>query len=127
MFVEGGHGGDGLKRYGGIGGKGGDVFCIADPEQQQSEKRGVFALNRLKSVCQDLRWSGGRGQNSERMAVQGLPGKDSYIPVPLGVMLVDDTTEELLGEVNTKNDKVLICRGGEGGMPATQYRALPGR
>lgn len=104
--VRGGFGGHGLPQYGGIGGKGGDVYI-----------QGTTKTNRLDSILKmapDRLFEAKRGGDSRRTRLLGEAGKDLVIKVPLGVT-VEDLDKQLLGEINQSTDKVCVALGGRGG------------
>ncbi|OQV20354.1 putative GTP-binding protein 10 [Hypsibius exemplaris] len=99
MYVAGGTGGNGLEKYGGVGGKGGDVWVV--PEKTNSPD--CASLKRLYKRNPSQRWEAGHGGNSAKMAVKGVPGRT------------------LLSE-----DKICVARGGAGGGPKEQFRGQIG-
>jgi GTP-binding protein len=89
---------------GGNGGKGGDIILQADPQL---------------STLMDYRYQqhyraphGGRGQGYDRT---GRDGEALVLRVPLGTVVRDDETEELIGELMRPEDRVVVARGGRGG------------
>lgn len=60
------------------------------------------------------------------MAIQGVSGADVVFHVPLGVAVSDDSTREVIGEINTKEDKILLAKGGDGGNGQNQFRPQKG-
>ena len=64
-------------------------------------------------------------QNGVDGALEYCNGKnapDLYISVPKGIIIKDNATNEVLGELNYINDKILICRGGLGGKGNAAFR-----
>ena len=45
----------------------------------------------------------------------GRRGVDVYIPVPVGTMVFDDTTQELLADLTVDGESCVIANGGHGG------------
>ena len=89
---------------GGDGGKGGDVIFVAD--------------ERLESLI-DFRYvrnykakSGAHGKGKRQ---HGKSGKDRIIPVPVGTLVKNDITDELLRDLNSPGDRLVVARGGLGG------------
>ena len=117
FFVKAGNGGNGCVSFrrekfvpkggpnGGDGGKGGDVYVVADP--------------RLNSLI-DFRFrshfkaeSGRGGQGSD---MHGRGGKDCFIPVPLGTLICDVETGQVLADLTEPEQRFLAARGGQGGL-----------
>ncbi|GAU99360.1 hypothetical protein RvY_10377 [Ramazzottius varieornatus] len=119
LHVRGGTGGNGLEKYGGVGGKGGDVYFVAEKKKNSQSLRALHKANPSQA------YQGGVGKNSMKMAIKGVPGEDVLIEVPLGVVVMEETGQ-IIGEVNQKEDKVLAARGGEGGNPKNQFRGQKG-
>jgi len=116
IYVKGGDGGNGCVSFrrekfvpfggpdGGDGGKGGDVYLVADPHLNtliHFKKRSHFKAQRGRH---------GRGKNQT-----GRSGKDVYIPVPLGTVVWDAETREFLADLVEPGQRVLVARGGRGG------------
>ncbi|XP_075414566.1 GTP-binding protein 10 isoform X3 [Tenrec ecaudatus] len=123
IFTKGGSGGMGYPRLGGEGGKGGDVWVVA-------EKR--MTLKQLKDKYPHKRFMAGGGANSRIFffhrvsALKGSPGKDCEIPVPVGISVTDEHGK-IIGELNNEKDKVLVAKGGLGGKLLTNFLPLKGQ
>jgi GTPase len=116
IFVKAGNGGDGCVSFrrekyvpfggpsGGNGGRGGSVCLLADP--------GLNTLIDFKKRSHFKAQSGepGRGKNQF-----GKWGDDWIIPVPLGTVVRDAATGELLADLTVPSQKVVVARGGHGG------------
>jgi GTP-binding protein len=89
---------------GGEGGAGGDVIFEA-----ASGTRTLILFNRRKVFQAD---SGGRGRNQDRHGKNGPP---LIIPVPLGTLVFNPETNELLGELLTHGARLIAAKGGRGG------------
>lgn len=111
IYVRGGAGGMGFPKYGGIGGKGGNVNVVAN--------EGV-TLRSLLTENPTKRFSAQNGGNSHKNRILGEPGADITIPVPVGVTVANDFGQ-VLGEVNTHGSVLVVAHGGAGGGPLTQY------
>lgn len=137
FFVKGGDGGNGCVSFrrekfvprggpnGGDGGKGGSVYLQADM--------------RLRSLI-DFRYRshfkaerGGNGQGSDK---HGKGGKDCVVPVPLGSVLKDAGSGEVLADLTENGMRFLAARGGRGGFGNARFatstnraprKATPGR
>jgi len=100
---------------GGDGGKGGDVVIIADPRrrtllelQQNPHRRGK---------------DGGHGQSGKK---RGRDGADCTIRVPIGTLVYDADTSELLADLKHAGDSCLVLKGGRGGRGNASF-ANPSR
>ena len=78
IYARGGAGGQGSKRLGGHGGKGGDVVVSA------CEGTSLTALSRLTSQ----RFVAGSGKNSSKYQIFGDGGSDLMIKVPPGTVIL---------------------------------------
>ncbi|XP_010900800.1 GTP-binding protein 10 [Esox lucius] len=105
LYVRGGSGGMGLPRLGGQGGKGGDVWVVAQKE---------ITLKKMKDKYPQKRFTAGVGANSSVQALRGQKGEDQEILTPPGITVTDDNGKAL-GELNHEGDRVLVARGGLGG------------
>ena len=117
IHVAGGAGGDGCVSFrrekyvplggpnGGNGGPGGSVYLEADRH-----------LNTLISFQGRRRFKaerGGHGQGKDR---QGAKGKDITLSAPPGTLVRDAESGELLADLKRPTEKVLVARGGRGGL-----------
>ncbi|XP_042213921.1 GTP-binding protein 10 homolog isoform X2 [Homarus americanus] len=117
LHVKSGHGGMGLPRFGGIGGKGGDIYVEAKED---------FTLKKTLNAEPRKRWSAADGGNSHKFRIIGEPAESLSIPVPVGTTVRLDGVK-ILGEVNSVGDKVLVTKGGTGGSPMNQYNGQKGQ
>ena len=103
---------------GGDGGKGGDVYFKVDKD-----------ANTLIEFRFKKKFKAENGQNGEGSHKYGKSGEDLYIPVPIGTVIKDAKTEEVLADLSDKNQTVLILKGGRGGKGnshfATSTRQAP--
>lgn len=117
IYTRGGNGGNGLPKYGGVGGKGGDVYA---------EAVDGFTLRNLKDKFPRQRFMGGKGEDSKSYRILGNPGEDIIIQCPPGVTAVTDK-HRVLGDLNKKGDRVLLAKGGVGGGPYNDYLGQRGQ
>lgn len=89
---------------GGDGGNGGSIFLVADPHQNTLLK---FRYNHI--------FKADRGRHGEGSNRHGRNGTDLDIPVPVGTVVYDDETGEILHDFTQPNERVLIAQGGRGG------------
>lgn len=116
IFVKGGSGGAGASTFkygfgrqhsvpnGGSGGDGGDVYLIVEK-----------SLNTLTGFRGRSSYKAGKGEDGGLDYSNGLSGEDCYIKVPPGTIAIDNSTGIAIGEVNQKESKLLIAKGGLGG------------
>jgi GTP-binding protein len=97
---------------GGDGGDGGDIFFV-----------GNSGLNTLADFryTRDYRAQHGEGGMGRKCA--GKAGADLFIRVPLGTLVYDQDTEELIGEVLAKDEALLVAKGGDGGLGNTHFKS----
>ncbi len=120
--VEAGRGGDGMMHFrrekyvpkggpdGGDGGRGGSVYAIG--------KKSLKTLLDLKYKSKYKAMNGADGGTNRK---QGKKGQDIYIPVPLGTIFLEDTTNEFIGEILKDKETLLLASGGRGGRGNTRF------
>ncbi|KOC68835.1 GTP-binding protein 10 like protein [Habropoda laboriosa] len=116
LHVAGGAGGSGLPRYGGIGGAGGNVYVISENN---------LILKDVKHRLKDVNLKAGTGGTSTKKGLIGVPGTDLNISIPNGITVYDENRIKL-GQVNSKNPKLMVAKGGKGGCENTGYCGLKG-
>ena len=89
---------------GGNGGGGGDVIAVADPQ-----------LTTLLDLRYQKLYKAGRGQHGMGSDCHGHRGDDRVIKVPVGTMIRDGATGELIGDLQAAGERVTVARGGRGG------------
>ena len=106
---------------GGNGGAGGDVVAEAD-----SQLTTLLDLRYQKLV------KGGRGGNGMSSDCHGRRGEDRVIKVPVGTIIRDHETGELLAHLKKAGEREVIAAGGRGGkgnahLPRrpTEARVMP--
>src|SRR6266540_1942637 len=125
--VKGGDGGNGCVAFrrekfvprggpsGGDGGHGGSVFAVADP-----------ARNALYHLRHQRSFRAERGEHGKGSNRHGRSGGDVVVPLPLGSVVRDLQTGELIAELLSPGEKVLLAKGGNGGW-GNQHFATPTR
>ncbi|KAL0277596.1 UNVERIFIED_CONTAM: hypothetical protein PYX00_004829 [Menopon gallinae] len=114
--VKAGCGGHGLRKYGGIGGNGGDV-CL---------EAGKFTgLNSFLSVYPHKNICAESGKDSKKGCILGVKGEDKTVKVPVGITVYDENNKKI-GELNEIGEKLIVAKGGGGGSPATQFTGMLG-
>ena len=103
---------------GGDGGSGGSVFVV-----------GTKRLNTLYHLQFQPDWRAGRGQHGMGSNCSGQAGDDVVIELPIGSVVRDKQTGELLADLTHEGERVLVARGGRGGLGnqhfATATRQAP--
>ncbi|XP_063003569.1 GTP-binding protein 10 isoform X2 [Elgaria multicarinata webbii] len=117
IYVKGGSGGMGFPRFGGEGGKGGDVWLVAHEK---------LTLKRIKDRYPTKRFVAGTGANSSIAALKGATGKDCEVKVPIGISVATDDGK-LFGELNKAGERLLVARGGIGGCMITNFLPTKGQ
>lgn len=126
--VEAGDGGNGIVSFrrekyipkggpdGGDGGDGGDVFVIADDN-----------LNTLVDYQYQKFYAAGRGQNGGSADCTGARGADCVLRVPVGTRIIDADTGEMLGDLLTKGQKLMVAKGGFHGLGNSRFKSSVNR
>jgi len=89
---------------GGNGGAGGDVVVVADPQ-----------LTTLLDLRYQKQYKAGRGEHGMGKDCHGQRGDDREIKVPVGTIIRDAGTEELIADLQTPGQRVIVAAGGRGG------------
>lgn len=122
--VEAGKGGNGCLSFrrekfvpmggpdGGDGGDGGSVWLEGD--------EGLNTLADFRHT-RDYRAENGKGGSGRKMT--GRAGKDLVIKVPLGTVVTDLGTNEIIGEVTGHGERLLVAQGGKGGLGNVHFKS----
>src|SRR6267154_3468347 len=126
--VVGGHGGNGVTAFrrekfvprggpsGGDGGRGGDVWMVADE-----------SVNTLLHLRYNPLHTAGRGMHGEGSNRSGQEGGDVTIRVPVGTQVFDPATNELLFEFEEDGERWLAAHGGRGGFGNAHFATSTNR
>ncbi|MFH1969846.1 MAG: GTPase ObgE [Verrucomicrobiota bacterium] len=90
---------------GGDGGRGGHIILQADPN--------VDSLIALYYQPRQHAEDGGKGMGKKQ---HGRNGKDLILKVPCGTVVRNETTGEILGDLITPGEQLMVARGGKGGL-----------
>ena len=101
---------------GGDGGNGGSVFLEGDS--------GLNTLVDFRHRRIYKAQNGVQGKGQERY---GKRGEDIYIRVPLGTMVTDELAEVALGDVTEHGQRLLVARGGRGGLGNVHFKSSTNR
>lgn len=122
IFVKSGNGGNGAisfrrEKYvaaggpdGGDGGKGGDVYFITDKDS-----------NTLINFRYNKKFKAENGQNGSGARCNGKQGQDLYIKVPIGTVVKDAETGEIVADLSEEDSKELVLPGGRGGKGNSHF------
>ncbi len=121
--VTAGRGGDGIVSFrreskvprggpdGGEGGRGGDVVLVGDGNAR------TLLDHRYRRFYKAP--SGGRGGPANRT---GASGADLEIRLPLGTVVTDGETGEVLADLQRDGERVVVARGGRGGHGNAHFK-----
>lgn len=128
IVVAAGDGGNGIASFrrekyepeggpdGGDGGHGGNVHFVAD--------RNVNTLIEYRYV---RRFRARRGENGGSSDCYGKRGPDLTLRVPVGTVIADVNTNQVLADLDTDGKKVLLARGGRGGLGNIHFKSSVNR
>jgi GTP-binding protein len=128
IFVKGGDGGAGCisfrrEKYvprggpdGGDGGTGGSVFLEADP-----------TLTTLLDFHYKRHYEAPRGLHGQGSNCSGASGEDLLLRVPVGTVVTDRETHELLGDLATPGERIVAIRGARGGRGNARFASSTNR
>ena len=117
-----GHGGNGMvawrrEKYvdkggpaGGDGGRGGDIYFVAD------ENMSTLLDFKIKSV-----FKAPSGENGGIKGMHGACAKDLYLKVPMGTIVRDTKTGNIIADLTEHEQTVLIAKGGRGGRGNARF------
>jgi len=124
IFVRAGKGGNGSVSFrrekyipkggpdGGNGGGGGDVVVVGDPQ-----------MDTLVSFTAKPHYRAGNGQPGAGKGMTGADGEDVVLHVPLGTLIYDRDSGELLADVAERGQREVIACGGAGGLGNEHFKS----
>ena len=101
---------------GGDGGRGGHVFAVADPN-----------LNTLVDFRFSRRHEAKRGQHGMGSDMFGAMGDDVTLKMPVGTIITDAETGEVLYELLQPGEVLMIAKGGDGGFGNMRFKSAINR
>jgi GTPase len=128
MKVQAGNGGRGSVSFrrekfipfggpdGGDGGHGGSVFL-----------RAAEGINTLADFRIARTYKGGNGDGGSGNGSSGRGGEDLYVVVPVGTVVKDAETDELLGDLAKAGDEMKVAQGGKGGWGNQRFKTSTNR
>ncbi len=126
--VRAGNGGDGSASFrrekyvpfggpdGGDGGRGGNVTLVAD------DSLNTLADFRVARLFKAGHGEPGRGQNRT-----GAGGEDLEVRVPVGTIVRDVDTDEVIGDLKHAGERLLVAAGGKPGLGNTRFKSSTNR
>jgi len=124
IFASSGNGGKGSvhlhrEKYitkggpdGGDGGRGGHIILRGNEN--------LWTLYHLKFKKHFKAGHGGHGSKSRST---GADGEDVFVDVPLGTVIRDTETDEVLFEITEQNEEIILCEGGMGGRGNWHFKS----
>ncbi len=126
--ISAGDGGDGCVSFrhekykefggpnGGDGGRGGHVFAVAD-----------INLNTLVDFRFSRRHDAKRGQHGMGSDMFGAAGDDVTLKMPVGTIITDAETGDVLFELLVDGEVITIAKGGDGGFGNMRFKSAINR
>jgi GTP-binding protein len=101
---------------GGDGGSGGSVYLRAEP-----------GINTLADFRITRTYKAAHGQPGGGRDCTGRGGDDLHVPVPLGTVVTDADTEEVIGDLTMPGQGLLVAQGGRGGWGNARFKTSTNR
>ena len=95
---------------GGDGGKGGSVYLIADE-----------GLSTLLDFTYRSIFKADNGENGFKKSMHGKSARDLYIKVPVGTIVKDLKSGNIIADLTENGQTVLVAKGGRGGRGNTHF------
>jgi GTP-binding protein len=95
---------------GGDGGKGGDVYFVANAR-----------LTSMLDLAHHAHLKAERGEHGQGSDCHGKTGADALVPVPLGTIIRDLRSDEILADLIEEGPRFLAARGGRGGRGNARF------
>jgi GTP-binding protein len=118
---DGGNGSSAMRREahiprggpsGGDGGNGGNVVVLADPQ-----------LSTLLDYKYKRHYKAERGEDGRNKDQYGKTGADLVLRVPVGTVIYDADTDEILADLSAPDARVVVARGGQGGRGNIHFKS----
>jgi GTP-binding protein len=128
IYIRSGDGGDGMISFrrekhvplggpdGGDGGKGGDVLFISNNN-----------LNSLVQYHRNNHYRAGNGVHGNPKRKTGANGESLILEVPVGTVIRDAETEDVLADLSQADQEALILVGGDGGRGNIRFASSVNR
>jgi len=95
---------------GGNGGKGGDLIVVADPQ-----------LTTLMDLRYRRHYNAEDGNPGEKYNCTGKSGKDMIVKLPVGTVIKNIETDEIIADLDTPGKQIVIAKGGRGGRGNSEF------
>ena len=128
ITVEAGDGGNGVASFrrekfvpfggpdGGDGGRGGSIYIQADDD-----------TSTLVDYRYTRKFRAERGKNGAGANCAGRGGQDVILKVPVGTTIVDTESGDIIGDLVTDGQRVMVAAGGDGGLGNTHFKSSTNR
>jgi GTPase len=122
IYVKGGDGGAGAVAFrrekyvpeggpsGGDGGRGGNVIFVADE-----------GLRTLVDFRYKRHYKADRGEHGMGKNMHGKYGEDMVVRIPVGTVVKDDDTGEIIADLVEHGQEVIVAKGGRGGRGNARF------
>ncbi len=122
IYVKGGDGGAGVVAFrrekyvpeggpsGGDGGRGGQVIFVADE-----------GLHTLVDFRYKRHYKAERGQHGQGKNMHGKSGQNMVVRIPVGTVVKDEDTGEILADLVEHGQQVIVAKGGRGGRGNARF------
>jgi GTP-binding protein len=101
---------------GGDGGRGGSVWAVAD--------RNINTLVDYRYARKHQARNGEHGRGSDQY---GAAAADVWLRMPVGTLVYDEDTSELMADLAHHGDQALLAKGGDGGFGNIHYKSSTNR
>jgi GTP-binding protein len=124
IVVHAGNGGDGCcsfrrEKYvafggpdGGDGGDGGSVYLVGDHH-----------INTLVDFRFKRKYKAANGQPGSGADCRGKSAEDLFVKVPVGTIVKDTDTEEVIADITESGEQVLVAKGGFHGLGNARFKS----
>jgi GTP-binding protein len=101
---------------GGDGGDGGTIWAVVDPN-----------MNTLADFRFNRKFRAQRGADGEGSNCRGAYGDDLDVAMPLGTLIYDEGTDELIGELTHAGQRIKLAQGGFHGLGNVRFKSSTNR
>ena len=115
IAIHAGSGGQGLPRYNGVGGDGGNVYIV--PRRNMKFKA---LFNNFYNRSREIKAQ--HGASSSQVTLIAKHGSHEIINVPMGSECIDEVSRRLICRCINANQRILVAKGGKGGCAANDYK-----
>lgn len=128
ITVEAGKGGKGCLGFrrekfipfggpdGGDGGDGGSIYLVADEH-----------INTLADYRYQKQFKADNGAPGEGSLRRGKSAEDLFLKVPVGTIVFDDDTDEMIGDLVTPGQQLCVAKGGYHGIGNARFKSSTNR